>query len=137
MCIRDRADPVQLDQMVLNLASNAMQAMARRPQAEGCLTIATGTRLALQAEPGIPDLLPPGRWVMLSVSDNGPGIPPGVLGRIFEPFFTTRSAEGGTGLGLATVHGIVRQSGGVLQVVSRPGEGASFRIYLPLSLIHI
>lgn len=125
------ADPVQLDQMVLNLASNAMQAMARRPQAEGCLTIATGTRLALQAEPGIPDLLPPGRWVMLSVSDNGPGIPPGVLGRIFEPFFTTRSAEGGTGLGLATVHGIVRQSGGVLQVVSRPGEGASFRIYLP------
>ncbi|UPG72653.1 response regulator [Roseomonas gilardii subsp. gilardii] len=130
------ADPVQLDQMVLNLASNAVQAMARQPGNAGgtagaSLTIATGTRLALQAEPGIPDLLPPGRWVMLSVSDNGPGIPPGVLGRIFEPFFTTRSAEGGTGLGLATVHGIVRQFGGVLQVVSRPGEGASFRIYLP------
>lgn len=125
------ADPVQLDQMVLNLAGNAVQAMAKRVTAEATLTIATGTRLALQAEPGIPDLLPPGRWVMLSVSDNGPGIPPGVLGRIFEPFFTTRSAEGGTGLGLATVHGIVRQFGGVLQVVSRPGEGASFRIYLP------
>ncbi len=125
------ADPVQLDQMVLNLAGNAVQAMAKRMSAEATLTIATGTRLALQAEPGIPDLLPPGRWVMLSVSDNGPGIPPGVLGRIFEPFFTTRSAEGGTGLGLATVHGIVRQFGGVLQVVSRPGEGASFRIYLP------
>ena len=125
------ADPVQLDQMVLNLAGNAVQAMAKRVPAKATLTIATGTRLALQAEPGIPDLLPPGRWVMLSVSDNGPGIPPGVLGRIFEPFFTTRSAEGGTGLGLATVHGIVRQFGGVLQVVSRPGEGASFRIYLP------
>lgn len=125
------ADPVQLDQMVLNLAGNAVQAMAKRPPEEATLTIATGTRLALQAEPGIPDLLPPGRWVVLSVSDNGPGIPPGVLGRIFEPFFTTRSAEGGTGLGLATVHGIVRQSGGALQVVSRPGEGASFRIYLP------
>ncbi|MFT8246734.1 ATP-binding protein [Roseomonas sp. BN140053] len=124
---RVRVDPVQLDQVVLNLASNARQAMGGR----GRLSIGTGTVVALREEPGLPDPLPPGRWSVLTVSDTGPGIPPELLPRIFEPFFTTRTEEGGTGLGLATVHGIIRQSGGALQVSSRLGEGSSFRIFLP------
>ncbi|UFN48611.1 response regulator [Roseomonas sp. OT10] len=124
---RALVDPVQLDQVVLNLATNARQAMP----AGGRLTIATEALVALREEPGVPDTLPPGRWSVLSVTDTGPGIPPEVLPRVFEPFFTTRGAEGGTGLGLATVLGIVRQSQGVLQVASRPGEGTSFRIHLP------
>ena len=120
-------DPTQLDQVVFNLATNAAQAM----RGVGRLTIASDTAVALREEPGMPDPLPPGRWSVLSVSDTGPGVSPEVLARMFEPFFTTRSAQGGTGLGLATVHGIVRQSGGVLQVATRLGEGTSFRIFLP------
>ena len=124
---RALVDPSQLDQVVFNLASNAAQAM----RAAGRLTIATDTAVALREEPGTPDPLPPGRWSVLSVSDSGPGIAPDVLARIFEPFFTTRSAQGGTGLGLATVHGIVRQSGGALQVTTKLGEGTTFRVFLP------
>jgi two-component system cell cycle sensor histidine kinase/response regulator CckA len=123
---RVRVDPIQLDQVLLNLAANARDAMA----GEGRLTIETSTALALREEPGLPDTLPPGRWAVLTVSDSGPGIPTEVLPRIFEPFFTTRARQGGTGLGLATVHGIVRQSGGVLQLDSRPGL-TRFRIHLP------
>ncbi|MFC0408522.1 ATP-binding protein [Roseomonas elaeocarpi] len=124
---RALVDPVQLDQVVLNLARNARQAMGARGQ----LRIATESAVAIREEPGEPDPLPPGRWTVISVADSGPGIPPELLGRIFEPFFTTRGEEGGTGLGLATVHGIVRQSGGALQVTSQPGEGTTFRIFLP------
>ncbi len=120
-------DPTQLDQVVFNLATNAAQAM----RGVGRLTIASGTAVALREEAGTPDPLPPGRWSVLSVSDTGPGVPPEVLARMFEPFFTTRSAQGGTGLGLATVHGVVRQSGGALQVTTRVGEGTTFRVFLP------
>ncbi|MFC0388788.1 ATP-binding protein [Muricoccus vinaceus] len=128
---RVRVDPVQLDQVLLNLATNARDAIgAAMREGEGRLTIATGTALALREEPGLPDNLPPGRWLILEVTDNGPGIPPGLLHRITEPLFTTRAAQGGTGLGLATVHGIVRQSGGALQIESRPGQ-TRFRIALP------
>ncbi|TPG61339.1 response regulator [Roseomonas nepalensis] len=127
---RVRVDPVQLDQVLLNLATNARDAMAALPEGEARLTIATDTAVALREEPGIPDPLPPGRWVVLEVTDTGPGMPPEVLQRIVEPFFTTRAAQGGTGLGLATVHGIVRQSGGALQIESRPGR-TRFRIALP------
>ncbi|HEY8612805.1 MAG TPA: ATP-binding protein [Roseomonas sp.] len=123
---RVRVDPVQLDQVLLNLATNARNAMG----GEGRLTISTDTAVALREEPGLPDTLPAGRWAVLEVSDTGPGIPPENLSRIFEPFFTTRAAQGGTGLGLATVHGIVRQSGGALQIESRPGM-TRFRIHLP------
>ncbi|WP_338663196.1 ATP-binding protein [Pararoseomonas sp. SCSIO 73927] len=123
---RVRVDPVQLDQILLNLATNARSAMG----GEGALTIATDTALALREEPGHPDPLPPGRWTVLEVTDTGRGIPPEILPRIVEPFFTTRAAEGGTGLGLATVHGIVRQSGGALRIESRPGL-TRFRIHLP------
>ncbi|MFH5925208.1 ATP-binding protein [Roseomonas xinghualingensis] len=123
---RVRVDPVQLDQVLLNLATNARDAMA----GEGRLTIVTDSAVALREEPGVPDILPPGRWAVLEVVDTGPGIPAEMLPRIFEPFFTTRGPQGGTGLGLATVHGIVRQSGGALQAESRPGM-TRFRIHLP------
>src|SRR3954465_9028934 len=75
--------------------------------------------------------LPPGRWVVLEVSDTGAGIPPELLPRLFDPFFTTRLERGGTGLGLATVQGIVAQSGGRVAGESRVGGGTIFRIHLP------
>ncbi|MBP0446230.1 response regulator [Roseomonas sp. SSH11] len=123
---RVRVDPVQLDQVLLNLATNARDAMA----GQGTLTIATDTAISLQEEPGFPDPLPPGRWAVLDITDTGPGIRPDILPRILEPFFTTRANQGGTGLGLATIHGILRQSGGALQITSRPGH-TRFRIHLP------
>jgi two-component system cell cycle sensor histidine kinase/response regulator CckA len=120
-------DPSQLDRVVMNLAMNACQAM---PQG-GRLLLGTGRQVLLSAMPGVPDSVPAGRWVVLEVADTGPGIPPETLPRIFEPFFTTRINQGGTGLGLATVHGIVRQSGGYMVVESTPGQGTRFRILLP------
>ena len=122
-----RIDPGQLDQVLLNLAANARDAML----AGGTLTITTGRRLLLAAETGFTDTIPPGRYVTIDVSDTGSGIPADVLPHIFEPFFTTRRRTGGTGLGLSTVHGIIRQSGGFLSVSSTPGEGTLFRIFLP------
>ena len=122
-----RVDPSQLDQVVVNLAVNAAQAM---PQG-GTITISTGHRTVLTPEPAGRATIPPGRWVTLEVSDTGPGIPPELLPRLFDPFFTTRREQGGTGLGLATVLGILRQSGGEITVESAPGEGARFRVWLP------
>ncbi|MCX7685962.1 MAG: ATP-binding protein [Acetobacteraceae bacterium] len=122
-----RVDPSQLDQVVVNLAVNAAQAMP----GGGRITISTGHRTVLAPEPAGRTTIPPGRWVTLDVADTGPGIPPEVLPRLFEPFFTTRREQGGTGLGLATVLGILRQSGGEITVESAPGEGARFRVWLP------
>ncbi len=122
-----KADPVQIEQVLLNLVVNARDAM---PEG-GRLTLelenfdATPSFCARQPE------VAPGAYVLLSVSDNGEGIEPSVIPRIFEPFFTTKETGKGTGLGLATVYGIVRQSGGHVWVESRPGEGAMFRILLP------
>ena len=122
-----RFDPTQLDQILVNLAVNASHAM---PQG-GELTIATSPRLLLRPEEFGGEIVPPGRYACLSVRDTGEGIPPEVLPRIFEPFFTTKKETGGTGLGLATVHGIVRQSGGYMAVESAVGAGTIFRILLP------
>ena len=122
-----RIDPTQLDQIVMNLAANARDAM---PEG-GTLRIATGHAVVLRPEGEGPGAVPPGRYAVLEVSDTGCGIAPEALPRLFEPFFTTRPDQGGTGLGLATVQGIVAQSGGHIGVVSRPGEGSSFRIHLP------
>jgi two-component system cell cycle sensor histidine kinase/response regulator CckA len=124
---RVQVDPTQLDQVLVNLAVNARDAM----QGDGTLTIATGRRLLLQPETDGAQLLPPGRYATIEVRDTGPGIPQDVLPRIFEPFFTTKRGRGGTGLGLSTVHGIVRQSGGFLSVQTQPGQGTCFCITLP------
>jgi two-component system cell cycle sensor histidine kinase/response regulator CckA len=77
------------------------------------------------------EVMPPGRYVMIEIGDTGTGIPPEIMDRIFEPFFSTKSVGSGTGLGLSTVYGIVRQTGGYVFVDSVVGEGATFRIYLP------
>jgi len=120
-------DPTQLDQVLVNLAVNASQAMPNG----GRVTISSTPRLVLRPEKFGGEIVPPGRYACLSVTDTGNGIPPEIMPRIFEPFFTTKREKGGTGLGLSTVHGIVRQSGGYMQVESTPGEGTSFRILLP------
>lgn len=119
------ADPVQMEQVILNLAINARDAM---PQG-GVLTIeATNVRVT---EPlaDAPDI-PPGDYVRLSVTDTGEGIAPEHMDRLFEPFFTTKG-EHGSGLGLAVVYGVVQQSNGFIVVKSTRGEGAAFHIYLP------
>jgi two-component system cell cycle sensor histidine kinase/response regulator CckA len=120
-------DPTQLDQLIVNLALNARDSM---PEG-GSLRIATSQALVLRPEPIGQEELPPGRYAVIEVRDTGGGIPQELLPRIFEPFFTTKRERGGTGLGLSTVHGIVRQSGGYIAVTSRVGEGTTFRIWLP------
>jgi two-component system cell cycle sensor histidine kinase/response regulator CckA len=122
-----RIDPTQLDQVILNLALNARDAM---PEG-GSLQISTGHAVVLSPETIGTETLPAGRYALLQVADSGSGIPPEVLPRIFDPFFTTKREQGGSGLGLSTVHGIVRQSGGFITVDSRRGEGTRFRIWLP------
>jgi len=120
-------DPSQLDQILLNLAANARDAM---PEG-GRLYLALAEALVLRPEIICQARIPPGRWVTLTVQDTGPGIPPALLPHVLEPFVTSRRGGGGTGLGLATVDGILRQSGGHLAVESPPGEGARFTLFLP------
>ena len=129
------ADPGQLEQVLMNLAVNARDAMltARHGHAGrgGALRIATETvHLAPRDADAWPPLQP-GPHLRLTVSDTGHGIDAGTLPHLFEPFFTTKAIGEGTGLGLATVFGIVRQAGGVVQVESAPGQGATFTILLP------
>ncbi len=122
-----RADAGMIEQVLLNLAVNSRDAM---PQG-GTLTIATGeVELTVESLPANPQATV-GRYVTLAVSDTGQGIPADVLPRIFDPFFTTKSVGKGTGLGLATVYGIVQQHRGWIEVTSDSGEGATFRIFLP------
>ena len=123
------ADPGQLEQVLMNLAANARDAM---PEG-GRLTMRTANvDLGPDDIAGLPGIQP-GRFVLLVVSDTGHGIPDDVRPHVFEPFFTTKAQGEGTGLGLATVYGIVKQSGGWIYLDETPGPGASFRIYLPIS----
>jgi two-component system, cell cycle sensor histidine kinase and response regulator CckA len=123
-----KIDPGQIEQVLMNLAINARDAM---PDG-GKLTIATRkVEQSPEPSPAPSDLLP-GLYVLLSVSDTGCGMTEEVQKHMFEPFFTTKEKGKGTGLGLAMVYGIVKQSGGHAEVVSRRGHGTMFRIYLPL-----
>jgi PAS domain S-box-containing protein len=122
-----KADPGQIEQVLMNLVSNARDAM---PDG-GTLTIATANEDLGPDDAAALVGIEPGRFVRLTVADTGEGIPPQVRALIFEPFFTTKEQGKGTGLGLATVYGIVKQSGGWVYLDETPAAGASFRIFLP------
>ncbi len=122
-----RADAGQLQQIVMNLVVNSRDAMPRG----GRLMVATRKEQCKGHEPPADPELPPGAYVVLSVSDTGCGMAPDVLAHLYEPFFTTKEVGKGTGLGLATVYGIVKQSGGGIRVHSEPGRGTRFDVYLP------
>jgi CheY-like chemotaxis protein len=123
------ADPVQIHQIIMNLCTNALQAMEQRG---GVLSVSLQTLELSQMEASRYVDLQPGSYQVLSVSDTGMGMDQQTLNRIFEPFFTTKGTERGTGLGLAVVHGIAHSHGGTVTVYSEPGQGSTFRVYLPV-----
>ncbi len=129
-----RADPGQLEQVIVNLAVNARDAMAAK--GGGTLTIQTYSIKSDQVAELGSDILPVADYTAVSFTDSGTGIPRNVLGKIFEPFFTTKEVGKGTGLGLSTVYGIVKQSGGFIFAESEPGEWTRFDIYLPVHREH-
>jgi signal transduction histidine kinase/ActR/RegA family two-component response regulator len=120
-------DQGQVEQVVINLVVNARDAM---PEG-GTLTIRTSNASVSEPMPAAGEMLPPGEYVRIDIVDTGTGIAPEIIDRILEPFFSTKPMGAGTGLGLATVYGIVKQSGGHLVIESKLGEGTTFSIFLP------
>ena len=126
LCVR--ADPTQMDQVIVNLVVNARDAM---PEG-GVLTITSAIQHLAEPITERQGAVPAGTYVVVSVVDTGVGMDEDTRAHIFEPFFTTKDTGKGTGLGLATVHGIVQQSGGHVSVLTEPGLGSTFQIYLPM-----
>ena len=122
-----KADQGQLEQVIINLAINARDAMERG----GVLQIQTSNLQLKRPRPAAGETVPKGDYVLLEVKDNGEGIPPENLERVFEPFFSTKEVGEGTGLGLSTVYGIVKQTGGYISLESEVGAGTRLLIYLP------
>lgn len=125
-----RADPGQLEQVIINLGVNARDAMPNG----GVVHISTKAVSQSEVRAMGSEVLPVGDYILLSVEDSGVGIPKENLGKIFEPFFTTKEVGKGTGLGLSTVYGIVKQSGGFIFAESETGQGTRFDIYLPVHI---
>ncbi|WP_313443331.1 ATP-binding protein [Novosphingobium sp.] len=127
-----RADPTQLEQVIVNLAVNARDAMQMKGDGAGILTLATRRISNIDVRAMRSEIIPAGDYTALIVEDTGGGIPSEHLGKIFEPFFTTKEQGKGTGLGLSTVYGIVKQSGGFIFAESEAGRGTRFVVYLPV-----
>jgi two-component system cell cycle sensor histidine kinase/response regulator CckA len=128
-----RADPGQLEQVIVNLAVNARDAMlAKDPMGGGTLTLQTFAFPAEEVRRMGSDILPVADYTGFKVIDTGTGIPRNIIGKIFEPFFTTKEVGKGTGLGLSTVYGIVKQSGGFIFADSEEGKGTTFTLYFPV-----
>jgi two-component system, cell cycle sensor histidine kinase and response regulator CckA len=125
---RVRLDPVQIEQILMNLAANSRDAM---PQGGRCAIETSNVQLDEQYVDRKRAIIPTGRYAVLTITDTGAGIPADHLSHVFEPFYTTKSSGKGTGLGLATVYGIVKQNHGFVWVYSEPGMGTTFKIYLP------
>jgi two-component system, cell cycle sensor histidine kinase and response regulator CckA len=125
---RVRLDPVQIEQILMNLAANSRDAM---PEGGRCTIHTSNVQLDQEYVDRKRAIIPIGRYAVLTVTDSGSGIPPEHLPHVFEPFYTTKPSGKGTGLGLATVYGIVKQNHGYVWVYSEPGMGTTFKVYLP------